>query len=421
MIKASIIRQVPLFASLPESELVRLEQSLVGQDRPAGALLIEEGASGSGCYVLLAGEVEIIKSLGSDDERLLGVRAAGTTLGEMSLFSEDHLPTASVRAHTDVNVLELHRSQLEQLMREYPSLSFEMFRTMSQRLEESENLTIKDLREKNRQLQLAYDELKAAQAQLVEKERLERELEVAREIQMSMLPAELPQIETFDFGARIFPASAVGGDFYDVIDLGAGSLGITVGDVTGHGVPAALLMALTATLIRAEAPRSPTPAAVLQAVNRALIEANRTGHFVTALYGVLSSSSREFQFARAGHSLPMVVGADGTLQELPLGVGQPLGLFEDMLLDEGRTDLSPGSTMLIYTDGVTEAVDDTGEFFEEERLLQTVQSHRGTGSDGLCEAIWHAVQEYQGAVPREDDVTVLAVTAAHNPIDAAAA
>ncbi len=417
MIKANIIRQVPLFASLPESELAKLEQTLVGQDRPSGALLIEEGASESGCYVLLEGEVEIIKSLGSGDERLLGVRGAGTTLGEMSLFSEDHLPTASVRAQTDVSVLELRRSQLEQLMREYPSLSFEMIRTMSQRLDESEDLTIKDLREKNRQLQLAYDELKAAQAQLVEKERLERELEVAREIQMSMLPATLPELESFEFGARIFPATEVGGDFYDVIDLGSGSLGVTVGDVTGHGVPAALLMALTATLIRAEAPRSPTPAAVLQAVNRALIEVNRTGHFVTVLYGVLQASNHEFHFARAGHSLPMVVGADGTLQGLPLGVGQPLGLFEDMMLDEGRTELDPGSTMLIYTDGVTEAVDDTGEFFEEKRLLETVQAHRSAGSDGLCEAIWQAVQQYQGSVPREDDVTVLAVTTADGPLE----
>lgn len=400
-----------MFAALPESELERLEQTLHGQVFPAGELLIQEGAAGSPCYVLLEGLVEIIKSLESQDERLLAVRGPGTTLGEMSLFSEDHLPTASVRAQSEISVLELRSSQLEELLREHPQLSFQMVRTMSQRLAESENLTIQDLREKNRQLQQAYDELKAAQAQLVEKERLERELEVAREIQMSMLPAELPDIEALDFGARIFPASAVGGDFYDVVDLGAGSFGITVGDVTGHGVPAALLMALTATLIRSEAPRSPTPAAVLRAVNRALIELNRTGHFVTVLYGVLQSSSREFQFARAGHSMPMVVAPDGDLQELPLGVGQPLGLFDDLQLDEGRADIEPGGTMLIYTDGVTEAVDASGEFFEEERLLATVRAEMGAGSDALCEAIWQAVQKYQGEVPREDDVTVLAVRA----------
>lgn len=411
MIDISILRQIPLFSSLPEHQLTQLGDSLESQELPPGALLIEEGASGSGCYVLLDGEVEIIKSIGSDDERLLAVRDAGITLGEMSLFTEDHLPTASVRAHTKVRVMQLRRAQLAELLREHPELSFEMIRTMSQRLDESENLTIKDLREKNRQLQQAYDELKAAQEQLVEKERLERELEVARDIQMSMLPAQLPQVETFDFGARIFPASAVGGDFYDVIDLGAGSFGITVGDVTGHGVPAALLMALTATLIRAEAPRSPTPAAVLQAVNRALIEANRTGHFVTVLYGVLQSSNREFHYARAGHSLPMVVEPDRKLRELELGVGQPLGLFEELMLDEGRLAIQPGGTMVIYTDGVTEAVDSSGEFFEEERLLETVQAGMAAGSDALCEAVWQAVERYQGDVPREDDVTVLAVSA----------
>jgi len=407
--RAAALRQVPLFASLPAGEIDLLAETLQPVALPMGGLLFEEGARDGRCFIVLEGEVDIIKSLGTPDERLLATRGRGSSLGEMSLFSQDHRRTASVRARSAAELLEMRREDLDGLLRRHPELAYSMLGTLSQRLEQSENHTVADLREKNRLLQLAYDELKTAQAQIIEKEKLERELEVARQIQLSILPRSLPQNGRFEFAARMIPMSAVGGDFYDVLQLENGSLAVAVGDVTGHGVPAALLMALTVTLLRAEARRLDSPSEVLQAVNRELMAVNDTGRFVTALYGILDDSSGTFHYARAGHSLPLVLDAGRQPVEVSHGVGQPLGLFEELLLDEATLDFAPGSLMLIYIDGVTEAVNPQGEFFGDERLLATVRSSDGAGPDQTCEAVWGALQAYQAGASQEDDVTLLAV------------
>ena len=407
--RAAALRQVPLFASLPAGEIDLLAETLQPVALPMGGLLFEEGARDGRCFIVLEGEVDIIKSLGTPDERLLATRGRGSSLGEMSLFSQDHRRTASVRARSAAELLEMRREDLDGLLRRHPELAYSMLGTLSQRLEQSENHTVADLREKNRLLQLAYDELKTAQAQIIEKEKLERELEVARQIQLSILPRSLPQNGRFEFGARMIPMSAVGGDFYDVLQLENGSLAVAVGDVTGHGVPAALLMALTVTLLRAEARRIESPSEVLLAVNRELMQVNDTGYFVTALYGILHDSDGKFHYARAGHSVPLVLDAGRQPIEVGHGVGHPLGLFEEMLVDEASLDLDPGSLLLLYTDGVTEAVDAQGEFFGDERLLAALQSSNGTGPDQTCEAVWDALQAYQAGASQEDDVTLLAI------------
>jgi len=407
--RAAALRQVPLFASLPQEEIDRLAETLESVQVNQGSLLFREGDPGGCCYFILDGEVEVLKAHGTPDERLLAVGGPGTSLGEMELFSQVHARTATIRAKSPLQVLGMRREDLERLLQRQPTLAFQLVRTLSQRLEESENLTVADLREKNRLLQQAYDELKAAQAQIIEKEKLERELEVARQIQLSILPRSLPQNGRFEFAARMIPMSAVGGDFYDVLQLENGSLAVAVGDVTGHGVPAALLMALTVTLLRAEARRLDSPSEVLQAVNRELMAVNDTGRFVTALYGILDDSSGTFHYARAGHSLPLVLDASRQPVEVSHGVGQPLGLFEELLLDEASLELVPGSLLLLYTDGVTEAVDAQGEFFGDDRLLGALQAADGAGPTQTCEAVWDALQAYQAGASQEDDVTLLAV------------
>jgi serine phosphatase RsbU (regulator of sigma subunit) len=407
--KEAALRQVPLFAGLPEDELRLLAETLEPVELEPGGLLFREGEAGACCYFILQGEVEVLKALGTPDERLLAVRGPGTPLGEMGLFSRVHARTASIRARTPLQALGMQRDDLEGLLQRQPTLAFELIQTLSQRLDESENHTVADLREKNRQLQQAYDELKAAQAQIIEKEKLERELEVARQIQMSILPRSLPEHERLAFGARMVPMSAVGGDFYDVLQLEDGSIGVAMGDVTGHGVPAALLMSLTVTLLRSEAHRTDSPTEVLQAVNRGLMQVNDTGYFVTALYGILAASGSRFRYARAGHSVPLLLDADRRPVEVAHGVGQPLGLFEEMLVDESGLDLPPGGLLVMYTDGVTEAINPQGEFFGDDRLLAALRTSDGAGPVQACEAVWDALQAYQGGASQEDDVTLLAV------------
>jgi sigma-B regulation protein RsbU (phosphoserine phosphatase) len=278
-------------------------------------------------------------------------------------------------------------------------------------LEESENLTIAELREKNRELQQAFDELKAAQVQLVEKERLERELEVARDIQLSILPRELPEDPSWEFGVHFSSMEAVGGDFYDVIDLGNGKLGVAMGDVSGHGVPAALFMSLTATLLRAEAKRSDSPGDVLRAINSQLLETSDSGMFVTVLYGILDSAAGTFEYARAGHSTPLLAVPGELPVQLEDGLGQLLGVLDNIVLDEVTIPLQSGSVMVIYTDGVTEAANESKEFFGEEGLLEAVEASDEMQPDALLKRIWETVQAFQGEASNEDDITLLAVRA----------
>jgi len=408
-----IIGSIPPFASLPSDEIEYLARSLSPRAIPEQTLLLQEGGMGDRLYILLEGQVEIIKALGTDAERLLGVRGEGSFIGEMSLFSGHGRHTASVRARTPLRVLEISRAEFDALLSRQPALAQAMARTLSGRLDESENQTIRDLLEKNLQLRQAYEELKAAQAQLIEKERMEAELDVARSIQRSILPRSKPRLPGFDVGVLMEPMRSVGGDLYDFIPLGDNRLGIVVGDVSGHGVPAAIFMALAYSLLHAEARRAGSPGEALRNLNDHLLGMNESSMFVTVLYGILNSDTREFEYARAGHELPVLLNAQGEVAELPSGSGQMLGLFPAPRLDEQSVILLPGSLLLLYTDGVNEAMDREGRQFGLEGLLDVLRAGsptRSTAQD-TCNAAFAAVRAHSDAEALHDDVLLVAVQA----------
>jgi phosphoserine phosphatase RsbU/P len=409
----NIISGIPLFASLPSDEIEHLARSLRPRTIPEQTLLLQEGGMGDRLYILLEGQAEIIKALGTDAERLLGIEEAGSVIGEMSLFSGHGRHTASVRARTPLRVLEVSRAEFDALLSRQPGLTQAMARTLSGRLDESENQTIRDLLEKNLQLRQAYDELKAAQAQLIEKERLEAELDVARSIQRSILPRTKPRLPGFEVGVLMEPMRSVGGDLYDFIPLDGNRLGIVVGDVSGHGVPAAIFMALAYSLLHAEARRAGSPGEALRNLNYHLLGMNQSSMFVTVLYGILDGDTREFEYARAGHELPVLMNAQGEVAELPSGSGQMLGLFPNPRLDEQRVILSPGSLLLLYTDGVNEAMDRQGRQFGLQGLLAALCAGgpaRGTAQD-TCNAAFAAVRAHSDAEALHDDVLLVAVQA----------
>ena len=406
-----ILSRVPLFATLPASEIKHLQKALRRSEIPANSILFHEGERGDRFYIVLDGQVEIVQALGTADERLAGVRGPGEYFGEMSLLNRDALRTMSVRARTPVQLLEMARADFDGLLHRRPVFAYAMACVLSARLHESSSATIRDLREKNRQLAQANEELKAAQAQIIEKEKLEHELQLAREIQESILPRSLPQLGGFNFGARMAPARSVGGDCFDFIGLGGDSLGIVVGDVSGKGIPAAIFMALARSLLRAEGSRAASPREALQNVNRHLLDMNEAEMFVTVLYGVLNRGTREFRFVRAGHDMPIVVDGRGEAVTLPPGRGQPLGVIPEPAFDEQRLIILPGSTLLIYTDGVTDALNPQGAFFGLERLQEAVRANRQASAQALCDRLLQAVIEHQGVAPQHDDVTLVAVQA----------
>jgi sigma-B regulation protein RsbU (phosphoserine phosphatase) len=405
--KQQTLRRVPLFASLPQSEIEYLAANLRPLHVAEGVTLIQEGTPSDRCYILVEGVVEIIKSAGTDEARLIARREAGILLGEMSLFSQQGQHTASVRAATPLELLVMTDADLDALLHRQPRLAYDLVGMIARRLEQSENNTILELREKNRQLTQAYQELKAAQARLVEQERLERELEIARQIQSSTLPRRLPRLAGYDFGALISPARAVGGDFYDFIPLGGSRMGVAVGDVSDKGVPAALYMSLVYSLVRAEARRHRTPGGVLGAVNNLLLDMEVTHMYVTLVYAVLDYQKQELSYARAGHPYPLLITADGGQVAPAGGIGQPLGLLPDPRLDEQVVAVPPGGTILLFTDGITEAADQGGSSFGDQRLLGALQRHAALPAQEICDSLYRLVDRHCGLTPQQDDITLL--------------
>jgi sigma-B regulation protein RsbU (phosphoserine phosphatase) len=236
---------------------------------------------------------------------------------------------------------------------------------------------------------------------------LRAEMDIARQTQRSILPARNPHKTGYQFGTLILPSRAVGGDFYDFIPLGEEKLGIVMGDVSDKGLPAALFMALTFSLLRAESERSHDPAEVLSHVNKTLLKMNASGMFVTLLYGVLDYRTGVMQYARAGHLLPIILDGRGESMPLRMGVGQPLGLYSKVELDEQEVAILPGGMLLFFTDGLTEAVDESGEQFGLERVVRLLQTSRGENSKVICKRLWAAVKEHSRTAPHQDDFAVL--------------
>lgn len=404
-----ILQTIPLFSNLPQSELDALAASLRETTYPAEKVLFEEGEEGNRFYIVLEGEVAIIKARGTKDEQFLSYRGTGTFIGEMSLFNEDGLRTASAVTHTACKTLELSRTEFEALLNRRPTLAFKMLRVLSARLSQANDRTIHELMEKNRKLEKAYAELQAAQEQIIQKQLLERELSRAEEIQRSMLPRHLPQLEGYDIGATMSPARSVGGDLYDIIQLSDEKLGIVIGDVSGKGIPAALFMALTQSLIRAIATADMPPAEVLSRVNSHLLEMNASGMFVTVLYGVMCKESREFNYARAAHEYPLVWNKSGSRIHLPEDRGLPLGLFSNPVFQPQTLQLPTVSTLVLYTDGVTEAMDNNRDFFGLDLLEASVANCLDNTAQGLCQHLVQEITAFHGETPQDDDITLVVI------------
>jgi serine phosphatase RsbU (regulator of sigma subunit) len=376
----------------------------------SGEILFREGDAGENMYIVVSGNLEILMAPGTDNELILNRVLEGEYIGEMSLVTGAPR-TASVRAHGDVVLLSMSRTHLMDLLQTHPQMASTMVHVLSHRLDNTNVSTFRDLTEKNRQLQQAFDELQAAQEQLIEKERLERELKVAAEIQMSILPDTLPMVEGFDFGGRILPARQVGGDFYDVFPLDHRKLGVLIGDVADKGVPSAIFMARAHALIIAEADSVISPGDVLRRVNKHITRLEKSTQFVTALYGVLDINTGEFEYARAGHEPPLLVTADGDVKRLPHKPGMALGLWEEIALDEYSVHLPQDSMLMMFTDGMTDCRNPKGEPYGLERIKKTLSGLSVATAQSACDQLFDSLMYYQSGARQDDDVTLVAIHA----------
>ena len=242
-------------------------------------------------------------------------------------------------------------------------------------------------------------------------QRMERDLEVGRQIQLSMLPDACPVVPGWECAASYEAARVVGGDFYDFFPLASkpGQLGLVIADVAGKGVPAALFMARGCTTIRTTALVGNGPATALTQANKLIFRDRQSQLFLTALYAVLDTESGRLVYANAGHNPPLwLQAATGDMQTLQ-APGIVLGIFGDIELEEREIQVSPGDLLVFYTDGVTEAMDARRDLFGEERLQATVAANARASAQEVLDAILDAVREFTGDVEQSDDLTLFVI------------
>jgi sigma-B regulation protein RsbU (phosphoserine phosphatase) len=235
----------------------------------------------------------------------------------------------------------------------------------------------------------------------------ERDFEKAREIQQGLLPKQIPQLSGYEIACAWQPARAVAGDYYDVIKLSERALGICIADVVGKGMPAALLMSNLQAIVHAMASEEMPPKQLCEKVNRVISSNMTPGKFITFFYSLLDAKQKMLVYTNAGHNRPILVHQDGSWTELKEG-GPVLGLFHECVFEQGEVHLNSGDRLLLFTDGVTEAMNTVQEEFGEERLIEVLGKNRQLRAAELQKKIMEAVTEFSGG-DFQDDVTMVVV------------
>jgi len=257
-------------------------------------------------------------------------------------------------------------------------------------------------------LKLHVEELKRTTA---EKERLIREIEIARDIQQSFLPDHAPLIEGIDIAAVTVPARIVGGDFYDYIPLEKNKWGLVIADVSGKGVPAALFMALSRTLMRASATVAVSAAEALNHVNTLIIQDSKASMFVTLFYAIFDADTRSLKYSNAGHNPPLFISAAaGDIATLKAH-SAPLGIMPDIKAKTEELILKKGDSIMLYTDGVTEAANEKGEQFEIGRLERAFSENRNLSAEQIINRVEQEISLFAGGQPQYDDITIMIIKA----------
>jgi sigma-B regulation protein RsbU (phosphoserine phosphatase) len=277
------------------------------------------------------------------------------------------------------------------------------------------------------QITAQYNSLEADLGTItIVKERMESELAMGRQIQMNLLTLTFPSFpkrKDLDLYAILKPARELGGDFYDFYFfreetsyfLEENRFFFCVGDVSGKGVPAALFMAVAKSLIKSQASHSLSPAKILTYVNQVISVENPFCMFVTLFLGVLNLTNGELIYTNAGHNPPFIRRQSGELEPLADRHGAAVGVIEDLTYKETRTSLSPGDVLVVYTDGVTEAMDPQHNLFSEERFVDLLQSASYTSAEEVVDLTMEKVYQFQGGAEQADDITVLSLRFLGNP------
>lgn len=346
-----------------------------------GHVLFRAGDEAEALYYIARGAIRLVESnkLIREDE----------IVGEMGILSPFKTRTASAVCEEDLEAYVMGKADVIRFFGEDPQLALNLVHVSIRRF--IENL----------------------KAETAARERMQSELRIASEIQLSMLPRQFPAFperSDFDIFAIMDSASEVGGDLYDFFMVGNNRLCFLIGDVSGKGVPAALYMAISKYVLKAEALRGSSALAILTQLNNTLAPENRACTFVTLLVMILDTDTGELEIANGGHPSPILCRHDGHATLLELAPGMMVGAIEDVDFSSTKLALAAGDTFFVYTDGVTEARNPQRQLFTEERLLGSVSRAAGQGPAKLIETVRAEVEQFEAGEAQSDDITMLAVT-----------
>ncbi len=419
------LTESPVFSVLDDAVLVRLADAAERHSFAKGDALLLEGAVGEYGYLILAGDVsiEVATPTGAVSVAEIG---AGRLVGEIGAFS-DVPRTASVIALSDVEALRLERSAIQTAMGDNMDLAMNVIGRLGLRLqnismpmamltqaaEALRNGTftpafLDSLSDGADQFAHFAEVFKSMALELQEKHKQLQELETAQRIQLAFLPdgIDLSSSGGTEIEAQMIAAKHVGGDFYDYFLVDEDHLGFLVGDVAGKGVPAALFMARTLSVLRAVALSGRDPGTCLTQTNGLVCERNDQDMFVTVFYGVLNLRNGEITYCNGGHEPGIRKTAADEIFEHPSS-GPALGLFEAATFRSQTLSLMEGDMFMVYSDGVTEAFDPEGAMFGEERLSKTIQAANQRTASGMTQTLMDAVDAFAAGRERADDTTVL--------------
>ncbi len=395
---------------LPEAELNSLIDAVTIRNYKAGSIICHEGELEHIFYIIQDGQVAFTKKM-AEGEQFLGLKTQGEFFGELGVL--DRTPrAATVEAISNCCLIEIHEDTLDDILSRYPSVARAIMRGLTNSIRDTDRITIAELQLKNDELARTLKNLRAAQAELLQRERLKRDVEIAAEVHRNILPTSFPEVPGFEFAGLARPTREIGGDLYDVVDMGHHQIGIVTADASGKSVQAAIYMTVVRTLFASEATARRTPSETVHRIHDLLMKVSTAEMFVTAFYATLDYTTREMKYIRGGHDPPVYYhAATGQISLLSLP-GRFLGLLPDFIVDEDWLTFETGDTLVCYSDGVTDAVrPEDGQMYGLSRLKEKVIKNGHCSAQELVDLIVEDVDNFRNGAEQPDDLTLLVTKA----------
>ncbi|MEG3637696.1 SpoIIE family protein phosphatase [Magnetococcus sp. PR-3] len=389
--RRSLMEHLHMFRGIKDERVLDILQSCPVYQFEKETVLLHQGEVNHNVYLVLSGEIKVL--LDETDEEQHIMIPAGKCVGDMSVLDAQPV-SAQVVACAGARIVEMNHEVFFNDMLTIPGVAKNMLMEQMKRVRRS-NATVLSKREKELRL-----------------EQLEQELSIAGQIQNSVLPHTFPSLELWPWlsiAAHMIPARDIGGDLYDIFALDEHRLFIQVGDVSGKGVPAALHMMRTSALFQVAARTEHSPLACLQHLNTPLKESSPSFMFVTAFCAIFDVRTGEITYANAAHLPPVIKKKDGSTHFIDMQGGMVLGILDQPDFSTGCFTLNEGESLVLYSDGVTEAMNAQEEMFEDSRLLQALEKTEHCGAQHLVDQLFSQVQSFANGFTQSDDITVVAL------------